>query len=132
MNTVTKRGLLALMLSGLCLPALGLRAEAAGNRQQFIYILRVTPEFRDERNWTEKQLAVVGRHFERLARSRQVILAGRTTEALANTFGIVIFVADDAEAARKFMEHDPAVIAGLMSATLHPYTVALQREPLAE
>jgi hypothetical protein len=44
----------------------------------------------------------------------------------------VIFVANDAEAARQFMEDDPAVIAGLMSATLHPCTVALQREPFAE
>ena len=37
-------------------------------------------------------------------------------------------MANDAEAARQFMEADPAVVAGLMSATLHPYTVALQRK----
>jgi hypothetical protein len=85
MSTVTKRALLALLVSGLCLPVLGLRADPAGKRQQFIYVLRVTPGFHDERDWTEKQLAVVGRHFERLARSRQVIPAGRTTEAVANT-----------------------------------------------
>jgi uncharacterized protein len=125
MSTVTKRALLALLMSGLCLPVLRVRADPAGRRQHFVYLLRVTPAFHEERDWTEKQLAVVGRHFERLARSRQVILAGRTTEALANTFGIVIFVANDAEAARQFMEDDPAVIAGLMSATLHPCTVAL-------
>jgi hypothetical protein len=27
------------------------------------------------------------------------------------------------------MESDPAVVAGVMSATLHPYALALQRKP---
>ncbi len=58
----------------------------------------------------------------------QVILAGRTTEPLDETFGIVIFEADSAAAASEFMQSDPAVVAGLMTATLHPYAVALQRK----
>ncbi len=58
-----------------------------------------------------------------------MILAGRSNEPLAETFGLVIFEADDAAAAKQFMQDDPAVVAGLMSTTLHPYAVALQRKP---
>jgi hypothetical protein len=32
------------------------------------------------------------------------------------------------DSARQFMQTDPAVMAGLMSATLHPYAVSLQRQ----
>ena len=43
------------------------------------------------------------------------------------TFGIAIFEAKDEAAARVFMESDPAVVAGLMSAELHPFAVPLRR-----
>ena len=58
----------------------------------------------------------------------RVILAGRTTEPGDKTFGLVIFEAADDAAAQQFMESDPAVVAGVMTATLHPYAVALQRQ----
>lgn len=35
---------------------------------------------------------------------------------------------DDAAAARAIMESDPCVTGGVMTATLHPYAVALLRE----
>jgi hypothetical protein len=57
-----------------------------------------------------------------------VILAGRTLEPGEKTFGIVIFEATDEEAARAFMNGDPAVTGKIMSAQLHPYQVALQRK----
>ena len=59
------------------------------------------------------------RHFERFKHAietRELILAGRTPESGDKTFGIAIFEAKDEEAARKFMESDPAVVAGLMTA----------------
>ena len=77
------------------------------------------------------QNAVAARHFEYRTRAAQygkVILAGRTTEALDKTFGLVIFEAANEADAREFMLADPAVAAQLMTATLHPYSVALQRE----
>ncbi len=131
MTTPTRRSVLALLASALFFPVAGLLAQPTGKRQQFIYILRVTPKFQEARDWTDRESAVVARHFERLAKATeagQVILAGRTSEALATTFGVVIFEAEDAEAARQFMEADPAVASGLMSATLHPYAVALKRK----
>ena len=98
---------------------------------QYVYILKVAPRFQEEAAWTDTENAAVARHFARLAeavKSGKVILAGRTTEPLDETFGIVIFEAESAAAASEFMHSDPAVIAGLMTATLHPYAVALQRE----
>jgi uncharacterized protein YciI len=100
-------------------------------RGQYVYVLRLAPQFQVETAWTDVQDAVAARHFEYLTRAAQagkVILAGRTTEALDKTFGLVVFEADSEAAAREFMLADPAVAAQLMTATLHPYTVALQRE----
>ena len=106
-------------------------AEQAPIDGQYVYILKVAPQFQEEAAWTDAENAAVARHFERLAegvRSGKVILAGRTTEPLHETFGIVIFEAESAAAAGEFMQSDPAVVAGLMTATLHPYAVALQRK----
>lgn len=57
-----------------------------------------------------------------------VILAGRTEEANDKTFGIVIFYAKDEAEAKEFMMGDPAVKAGIMDATLHPYSIALMKK----
>jgi uncharacterized protein YciI len=40
----------------------------------------------------------------------------------------VVFEAEDEQAAQAFMQSDPAILAGVMSATLHPYSIALQRK----
>jgi uncharacterized protein YciI len=105
--------------------------QAAPKLQQFVYVLRVSPAFQQQEKWTPKENDAVGRHFARLAeatRSGQVIFAGRTNEALDRTFGLVVFEAEDEASARQFMESDPAVVSGVMSATLHPYVLALQRK----
>lgn len=135
MTASSRRALVALLSIAVLVTVTWLRAQPTGKREQFIYVLRVVPEYHDAREWTDKEAAVVHAHFDRLSKateSRQIILAGRTNEALALTFGVVIFEADDADSAMKFMQADPAVLSGLMSATLHPYAVALQRKPAAE
>jgi uncharacterized protein len=99
--------------------------------KQFIYVLHLVPRLFDDKAWTEADKAAVGRHFNRLkaaAESGEMILAGRTPESGDKTFGIAIFEAKDEAAARKFMEEDPAVTAGVMTAELHPFAVALQRQ----
>jgi uncharacterized protein YciI len=53
---------------------------------------------------------------------------GRTSEALDRTFGLVVFEADSEAATQAFVQADPAVKAGVMTATLQPYVVALQRK----
>lgn len=107
-------------------------AQEAPKVQQYVYVLRVAPALHDQAKWTQADNDAVSQHFARLAaaaKAGQVIFAGRTTEPLATTFGLVVFEAANDEAARQFMESDPAVVAGVMSATLHPYALALQRKP---
>lgn len=131
MPRITRRSVLTALAALALLPARFLFAQQAQARKQYLYVLRVTPRFHRESSWTEAENAAVGKHFERLAKATnagQVILAGKTNEALDKTFGLVIFEADDEAAANAFMESDPAVVAGLMNATLHPYSVALLRK----
>lgn len=107
-------------------------ATAPAPLPQWLYVLRLVPRLHDDKAWTDADNAAIGRHFQHLkdaTAARQVILAGRTTEAGDRTFGLVIFEAPDEAAARQFMESDPAVVGGLMTATLHPYAIALQRRP---
>lgn len=106
-------------------------ATTQGKPRQFLYVLRLVPRLHDDQAWTEADGAATERHFAHLKRATaegRVILAGRTLEPGDKTFGLVIFEAPDEATAREFMESDPAVVAGVMTATLHPYTVALQRE----
>ena len=105
--------------------------HAPAKPQQYIYMLRVSPHLQDQSKWSEKEKSAAGKHFERLKKATadgKVILAGRTTESLDKTFGLVVFEADSEAAAKAFMDADPAVVAGVMTATLHPYSVALQRK----
>jgi len=107
-------------------PCLAAEGQSGSKRQQYVYVLKLAPRMQEAAARTEAESGVIGRHFARLAKATdagQVILAGRTTEALDKTFGLVAF-----EAARQFMESDPAVEASIMSATLHPYSVALYRK----
>jgi uncharacterized protein YciI len=99
--------------------------------RQFIYILHLVPRLYADSAWTKEDEAVLERHFVRFQeaiKSGQLILAGRTSEPGNKTFGIAIFEAADEDAARKFIQEDPAVVGGLMTAELHPFAVALQRK----
>jgi len=105
-------------------------AESA-KPKQFIYVLRLVPRLHAIANWTKEDEAVLGKHlarFKEATKTGQLILAGRTMEPEDKTFGIAIFEAADEAAARAFMEGDPAVAAGLMTAEMHPFAVVLQRK----
>jgi uncharacterized protein YciI len=111
-------------------PPLAGEESQAEKPKQFIYVLRLVPRLYDDKNWTKEDNAVLERHFARFQeaiKSRQLILAGRTKEPGDKTFGIAIFEAPDEAAARAFMQADPAVSGGLMTAELHPFAVALER-----
>ena len=103
----------------------------ASQAEAFIYVLRLVPRLYDDKKWTKEDNAALDRHiirFQEAVKSGQLILAGRTKEPGDKTFGIAIFRASDEAAARKFMESDPAVVAKLMTAELHPFSVQLQRK----
>ena len=129
MQQVVAMLVIAIAVAGAPVPT---PAQDAPKVQQYVYVLRVAPALYDQARWTQADNDAVSRHFARLsaaAKTGQVIFAGRTTEPLDTTFGLVVFEAESTEAAREFMESDPAVAAGVMSATLHPYALALQRKP---
>ena len=131
MPGMSRRSMLAALATSAVLPMRDLSAQKPPARRQYLYVLRITPPFQTEAAWTEAENAAVSRHFDRLAKATaagQVILAGRTGEPLDKTFGLVIFEADSDADAKAFMDADPAVVAGLMTATLHPYAVALIRK----
>jgi uncharacterized protein len=99
--------------------------------KQFVYVLRLVPRLHSDSAWTKDDEAALSRHFVRFKHAidtGELILAGRTTEPGDKTFGIAIFQAADEKAARSFTESDPAVVAGLMTAELHPFAVALERK----
>ena len=105
------------------------QAQQPGKPTEFIYVLRLVPRLYDDKNWTKEDNEVLERHFARFQeaiKSGQLILAGRTKEPGDKTFGIAIFRASDEADARAFMEADPAVSGGLMTAELHPFAVALE------
>lgn len=102
---------------------------AAPPPKHFVIVLHVAPRLHDDKAWMPEDNAAVGAHFQRLKAATaagQVILAGRTNESLDKTFGLVVFTAADEAAAREFMLADPCVIAGVMTAEVHPYALALR------
>jgi uncharacterized protein YciI len=103
-------------------------AAPAPKPKHFLIILKPVPRLHDEKAWTKEDNATVGAHFNRLKAAvaeGKVILAGRTTEPLDQTIGLIIFSAPDEATAREFMNAAPCVTAGVMTATLHPYGLAL-------
>ncbi len=80
---------------------------------------------------TPEEAETVSRHFAYLTELTEqgvMILVGRTLDNDESTFGIAIFEAENDSAARSIMEKDPAVAGGVMTATLHPYKIALMRK----
>jgi uncharacterized protein YciI len=118
-------------LAGVLLLVESLRAQEPQpeKQKQFIYVLRLVPRLYADANWTAQDKDALQRHFVRFQdaiKAGQLILAGRTSEPGDKTFGIAIFQAKDEATARKFMEEDPAVAGGLMTAALHSFSVALE------
>ena len=82
----------------------------------------------------------MGAHFEGLARQARegrLVIAGRSNDhegenrLAPDTLGISIFHAADRDEARRIMEEDPAVRAGVMRDRLHSYNIAVARDGLA-
>ena len=94
--------------------------------KEFVYLIMPTRETFLEDSTPEED-RIVEQHFEYLedllAKGR-LVLAGR---CLDGPPGIVVFEAENEQAARQIMLGDPSVAAGVFHAILHPYRVALLR-----
>ena len=125
--------LLAILLAALfsCGTAVSQESRKVDEKKQFIYVLKLIPRLRDEKNWTKEDGEIVGRHFRRLKqlhKEGKVILAGRTlNESDPSQFGVVVLEANSEAEARKLMEEDDAVKEKIMTAQLFPFSVALIR-----
>ena len=97
---------------------------------QWLYVLKPSRIGMITEGPTPEESEIVGRHFahlQDLTAKGVMILMGRTQNNDESTFGICIFEAEDESAARRIMESDPAVGAGVMRAELYPYKIALMR-----
>ena len=93
---------------------------------EWLYVIRPPrPTFMDDASAEENE--VMERHFvylKGLLEEGRLILAG---PSLDPPFGLVIFEASTADEARRVMEGDPSVAAGVQSAELHPFRASLLR-----
>lgn len=101
--------------------------------KQFLYRIQPTRLAMLTDGQTEDEAQVVEAHFEYLSALTNkgiVLLAGRTLNDDADTFGIVIFQTQTEDEAQQIMGQDPAVVHGVMSAKLFPYRIGLISEAI--
>jgi uncharacterized protein YciI len=94
--------------------------------RDYIYILNLVAEFRDEAKWTEKENKILEEHSTRLERQSKrgtVKYVGRTDLPISNdsNFGLVVFEAENDTMAELFAQADPAVMAGMMTVKCLPF-----------
>jgi uncharacterized protein YciI len=76
---------------------------------------------------TPEEDAVMGAHFEYLKGlldEGKLILAGPSLEP---PFGVIVFEAETEDEARRLIDSDPSVSAGLQTPELHPFRASLLR-----
>lgn len=104
------------------------------NKQNFIYVLTLLPEYQIEAAWTPEIQHIARRHYRYLKDLHEAGLAsfvGRTDYAVDNpeNFGLVIFYAKDSAEAVSLMQNDPAVQHPIMTAEVHPFKTVFPRDP---
>ena len=112
--------------------ALQIAAQDKTKTPQWLGILTLTEKYKDEKNWSKTDEAIVGEHFQRLVKLKNegvIILAGRTQLETNDPgmMGLVIFYAKDEKEAMLFMQDDPAVKNKIMLAKVVPYSVAVNK-----
>ena len=81
---------------------------------------------------TDRENEIIESHFAYLSDLKEkgvVKLAGRTTNTDATSFGVMIFEAEDEDAAREIMANDPAIKGSVLAAQLFPFRIALMGNP---
>ena len=119
-----------LLLVFACFVSIHALAQDTAKKKAYLGVLTLSEKYKDEKNWTTGEQAIVGEHFQRLIKKKEegiVVLAGRTELPLNNPdmMGLVIFYAKDDKEALQFMMDDPAVKNKIMQAKVHPYGLAI-------
>ena len=92
----------------------------------YIYVLRLNPDYYDEEAWTDEVNQIIEAHFQRLKddyEKGKIIHVGRTTDPKDDGFDIVIYHVNSDEEAKDYMGNDPAILVGLMTGTYQEYKV---------
>ena len=113
-----------------CFISMQALAQDTTKKKTYLGVLTLSEKYKDEKNWTSGEQAIVGEHFQRLIKKKEegiVVLAGRTELPLDNPdmMGLVIFYAKDDKEALQFMMDDPAVKNKIMQTKVHPYGLAI-------
>lgn len=114
-----------------CFVVLKSSAQDTGKaKKEYLGVLTLTAKYKDEKNWSDKDQAIVNEHFQRLVKMKNeeiVVLAGRTELDLNNPemMRLVVFYAKDDKEALQIMMDDPAVKNKIMLAKVHPYGIAV-------
>jgi uncharacterized protein YciI len=104
------------------------KGSAMSNVTHYLYTIHPSRPEMLTHGPTPEEAEIVAQHFaylKQLTEQGIVILAGRTLNTDASSFGIVILQANAEEAARTLMANDPAVKRQVMRAALYPYRIAL-------
>jgi uncharacterized protein YciI len=102
-------------------------------KKQFIYVLKLHPDYKSDSSWTPEANQTVGNHFnylQALTEKGTVVLAGRSDYDVTSKdlFGMVVLETKTPEEALAIMQNDPAVLSKIMTAELHPFRLALLRK----
>jgi uncharacterized protein YciI len=121
-----------LVLLFACVITIQAFSQDTTKKNSYLGVLTLTEKFKEEKNWSAGEQAIVGEHFQRLIKKKEegiVVLAGRTELPLNNPdmMGLVIFYAKDDKEALQFMMDDPAVKNKIMLAKVHPYGLAISK-----
>lgn len=95
---------------------------------QFLCTLRPTRLAMVTDGPTDAEARTIERHFaylSRLADDGILLLAGRTLDDNDQTHGIAILTAEDEDHANRLVNDDPAIVDGVMTATIQPFRVAI-------
>ena len=98
---------------------------------QFCYYLKPTrwEAFTDAQ--TPHEADVLSQHvgyLRMLQETGVLIFCGGSSNAREASFGIVIFNANDEQAAQRVAENDPAIVNGVLKFTLFPFFVGLMAD----
>lgn len=92
----------------------------------FIYTLQLVERLWDPSNWTKEVEDIIHEHFMRIQHDYQqgiIVHVGKTLVDGKNGFGIVIFNASNDIEAEDYMNHDPAILKGLMTGKCVAYKI---------
>ncbi len=96
--------------------------------KSFIYFIQLLPKYRNPAAWQEAENAAIQAHFNYLKKAHEDGIAtfvGRTDLEITEdkNKGLVVFQAENEDAAKAFMENDPAIRFPLMEGELLPFRV---------